>query len=1430
MSDLRHGLRGNDDAGRVKRLGAGQSSGRAGWLIAWGLMTVVRSRRAGPDALGSIIAGRLRVIGPAAALLMAASGMHPALGQSLPPKTGPDRTEQETFEEVRDRYSQVYSPYSPTALRLAWLSSLKLRADQAFIGAGQARQDPDLLALADARYQTVEGDACSARGEEAENTASNTITLLCQEARYRRLLIKHNVGFWGLTRLRTPSSPNLHFRRVRNLLAELRRFHRDIQDAVDQSVDLGRQATGDEVAAYDVRIEADRGRASVDRLAVEGREARRDERGLALSIEATRREQQNQQIRFDRANARHQAAQSLLRSAVMSGVSQFTGVPLADLDKAVRGDLGSAFVGVAGIPEVRAAVGEFVANNERLTAAFREADGFAKRLKEVKDRYREVRGYVEKGRDVLDVIRNPSIESLARIGDVVIAEVCKRNAAECEERRAKLRERVAGAKPLFLLLQKSAEQGEKGDFVRARLNSVLADTLEANEAAVRAFIETAVRTHVADAEGYYRGLVLKVWDFWGDGEILNRTIAEGLALAARGVVIDLRALLSTSGLRPEDADSVLQLVRSACADDLGKAQKVVGTLSESETNDVLVTCFRRVVGPPNAGHLVEVSVATGGERDPDRRKALVTLRLRTGAAQTAQFRLDKRMLTALLGEADGLVSSGRDQILERTHNLLSVWARQSAQARARVISFLPLQAVDSWIESTARKAADGYDRAFGGPNAQALFDRIMGDTKDLARSDETKLGSPGDKQRLLAFGVLDDLAKVQAGLAAANEANAQSRQAALDAGAPADAQPGSPPGSLEEAYLTAALNAAFPGAGVAVNVVKGFLTSMDALDQMKEAGQKIQAAAEAESRFMDLTHKNEVAQEIIGQETQLALQILKVRDLQLALYSAKSESLQASEAQRRERAQIRLPLFFLTLEQLRESFDLLDVAIQRWAGFEASPSGAIADLIRTDPQNIRYATDSSIHLFTWLGRAGEGTRTDIDAALVHWEQLVRLAEDSCKVVGCDIGGVVTSEVRQTRPLDMRDMMTAQDRARFSRWRECFRKRPENPDESCKDQPDTFAAVVRPRGAQIYTSSADYNLRVVEIRAGYGSPEDLGQFGERLNIAHGLTIRHPGVSTVLNRHGRPLVEYLMPHSSQSFDRIAPFDLAELGLRWNRAEPPQRRGFEGYGLLSDWLILLDAASFMRQGNETAFLRFAYHAMRRDNAMTEAQALEDLEPAKPALDVHEYVVSWTMTGAGLPLRRVERVVDLRDLTFLGQAAARLDMPDRPASDGAQISEAARCERRGGLWLPAGRGRNEGCAPMSWATLAQRFPAEGQAPRAAVQAGLPGPGVRATALRVERRCKSMERLTREYHGTLVSSLAPDRAIFRDPSTPEWAVRAAVPLGLGKSHPRLTASAGSDPWSLAKAEAKASYAAAGACGAGAASSEVLVSFEGFRQ
>jgi hypothetical protein len=705
-----------------------------------------------------------------------------------------------------------------------------------------------------------------------------------------------------------------------------------------------------------------------------------------------------------------------------------------------------------------------------------------------------------------------------------------------------------------------------------------------------------------------------------------------------------------------------------------------------------------------------------------------------------------------------------------------------------------------------QQAGGRLDRPFNNPQANDFFDRLIG-TQEPENPGEGTGPDTGGKpaagcERQLRPAscrgeLLDLLAVREIGLRAALKATGGRKVPASPAGMkdpPEADKPPLPEGEgLELQVAAAALNAAFPGAGVALQAFKAFMDSESALAQMDAAGRRQKSALEREGRLMELAVKGETAQELAQIELELARDLTDLRREQLG----RSDEVQRLAAERgdiaRARVQARLPLFFFLTERLREEFDLMDLAVRRWGGVAGSTSGAIVDLILDDPQNLRHVTDTSINLENWFDRSTMGSRTDVDQTLVNWEQLLRMAEDVCVRLGCDLGTVETSEVRQSILVDIRDMMSPGDRRAYDNWSDAWSACSNKPYALAngRDEPPRlsdpvrrcaasakierwFSVVLQPSERHLVLRPGDYNARVVMVRAGFGSRRGPIGVGENFDVAHGLVLKHPGPSRIRNRDGSFWTDVLLPISISGFDRPLPFDLAQTNRRWNLSTAPQRNSFEGYGLETEWLALIDADKLMIQSDRTVYLRFAYQVLNNANLMTESQAIDRLAGTerRPSTEPFHYSLVATRYRDGLASGTTRTPLDRAALNSFGRfaadAAGRTSRPTGapPAGPGLPSTDRMACERGAGLWLAGPDGNNQ-CAPMSWGAIRNAFGSrEGGAVTLA-----PPPATRPAPNRVDitiaRSCKSEAELTSDI-------IAERLAVGGDPSA-EAAVAAAL-------------------------------------------------------
>ena len=142
-----------------------------------------------------------------------------------------------------------------------------------------------------------------------------------------------------------------------------------------------------------------------------------------------------------------------------------------------------------------------------------------------------------------------------------------------------------------------------------------------------------------------------------------------------------------------------------------------------------------------------------------------------------------------------------------------------------------------------------------------------------------------------------------------------------------------------------------------------------------------------------------------------------------------------------------------------------------WAGYLNRPSDTVVQMIKSDPRNLRLALDPQIHLFGWLDRQGEATRTDVDRLMLHWRQLVRLSKDLCQTQGCTPGAGRLGQAAQTKLLHLTELVPQGEVLRFRRWQE-------------GSSDERFRTRILMHPALEGFPPAYRNLRFIDLRAGW----------------------------------------------------------------------------------------------------------------------------------------------------------------------------------------------------------------------------------------------------------------------------------------------------------------------------------------------------------
>ncbi len=400
--------------------------------------------------------------------------------------------------------------------------------------------------------------------------------------------------------------------------------------------------------------------------------------------------------------------------------------------------------------------------------------------------------------------------------------------------------------------------------------------------------------------------------------------------------------------------------------------------------------------------------------------------------------------------------------------------------------------------------------------------------------------------------------------------------------------------ALTEQALTLALDAALPGAGVAFKVAQS-LVALDvnikrqtrlAADSVRLAMKMIDAQDEADNELVRLV--------LAQKDEELAKVLQQAAENQLQIYDFGIEEAAADAALSRARIKIRRALTFYVAERLREEFDLFNRSMGLWAGEANEPSRYAIRQIKSDPRNLRLALDPEIHLFDWLEREGEATRTDVDSLMVHWRQLVRLSIDLCQVRGCTPGGGRLGQTAQTGLLLLSDIVSGSEFIRFKHWQ-----------QDPGDHPFETEFLVHP---DIPGFPPSYlNLRYVEMRLGL-----IGADGT-YTVPHGVVVEHPGMGVVASRSQTGVPEFrrelLLKRRTSTFNLPYPFSLEDLRNRWENNNDREPSVFEGYGLFSRLLVTIHPTRDSLNAADLG-IRIAYSYTDPEHVVTEQDFVKSIQ----------------------------------------------------------------------------------------------------------------------------------------------------------------------------------------------------------------------------
>lgn len=361
------------------------------------------------------------------------------------------------------------------------------------------------------------------------------------------------------------------------------------------------------------------------------------------------------------------------------------------------------------------------------------------------------------------------------------------------------------------------------------------------------------------------------------------------------------------------------------------------------------------------------------------------------------------------------------------------------------------------------------------------------------------------------------------------------------------------------AALGAALNYAFPGAGIALQLGQTF-ASMDANNDLLAEIEKESVRAIAEyQQTQKAIKKATIDSAIAKKEQERAEALAEAAEAQLKQFDVVMQIALNEKMELRELLSMYRPYFFYLSEMMRERFNAFDRSLAIWSHGKPS-QGFFAKKIMEDPRNARLALDSEIHLFDWLNREREATKTDPYYLFNHWQQIITLAETYCSDFGCKPGDSKLGKIGATVPVSLiQDLggMTATEK--FKDWR------------SSNNRSRNFTFSVNLNGMENLIPRDFLNVRLIDINIVPVTNRGKRLMGNMVNVRHTGSAR---IATYDRQKGKLVMteENLLPSKYMPPNNHQTFNLTKLAERFqsqfNLNSLLALRGFEGYGALGSY----------------------------------------------------------------------------------------------------------------------------------------------------------------------------------------------------------------------------------------------------------------------
>ncbi len=957
---------------------------------------------------------------------------------------------------------------------------------------------------------------------------TQTVALLKADIKYRLLLLENGIGFWGGARSLRPTLPGQHLTRMKSLLDEFEATGGEILQKVEKA--SKDDEAGQQASAIAIGLAGAARQELVKQSSLEVQQTFQEDREDVLGARVAQLHAQRPALEGQVASATDAAhhASAALEKVIADAVVRSTGAPPELVDAMRTGDFKNAVL--------EAAKGYVV-----------DSDAFKTALADVDANVQQVAGYMKQGRDLVDRAKEKAKELRSYRNDIETAANTLRNptiaslaqlGAQIYPRmpptvRTRWTDAVLKAKPVSALVEMMDAVDDP--HVAEQVRSAVTDYLVVARGEVVGQLRTAAEAYIP-AHGGVEDLVAT------EGRLVQRAAAIARSTGDVRIVVDSISRTWADGFVGKLPLAARQTVIAA-----------VGLKDEAALAQAL-----RTRGLAAFGEAVRIENGT-----------LIVSAKVDGKSRTAA--------SIPLAEFIGIPPAARPDLPEgdlKGAVALTVRSLEAGTAalRAAVLRDLPNELLASAVRTASLPVNDGSDPAglaAGSAKAwQSLSARLDGRSRDAV------------VRRIVEMQVGATYVEPQTQQGGRNEASAAT-----------GASDGRRPSDPKEAIAMAALTAAFPGIGtgaaIAVQIYASFNAFNEAIDQAQRAAAELQSNLAEELEVLDLRGEARLKQAVLGKEVEIAKIARSTALAQHAAYSAVIANLGNAAKKERRAAALRRSLYFYIAEQLRREYDGLDGALELW-----TPDGSIATRVRSDPQIVRLALDEDVHLYDWLERDRESTRSDVDGLILHWRQLYQLASAECFDIGC--GGATQTRlgsVGQTASLTLGSLISPSDRRRLDDWR-----RTRSREELTISLTFAPGAPTGSRESPVLDQAWE-NVRVLDVRIGRNAK---GGSASQINK---IRMVHPGSGYAV-RSGHAERTTLMKAQAQFFQATDGFTGAELSALATGAAVGN---FSGYPFYTDWqLTLLPDPENWEVSSDDLQLRFGVHYNEKGAALDDRGVL--------------------------------------------------------------------------------------------------------------------------------------------------------------------------------------------------------------------------------